>query len=290
MRKQTLIVFGNCQAQGIASVLTKHPAIRELFDVKYLRSFEHPVEGIAELKEEHVTRCGLVLEQHDQSNVVPFPEGLPRGTPRVTFPSADLNLLWPLWSVNPFNVPEPPRFPHGRFTYGDKVVLTQLEGGATTEEALVYYLECSRRDLPNLDQLLRLERARLMRRDTQCDIKMAPIILERFQHERLFWTMNHPTHALLRVLMNALLAHAANLDPRLAGVVLDEAFFETYFSVEMLGQIAVPIHPGVAEHFALSWYDPYEEWVYYGETRTYESYFREMIEYCAAARQEKQLR
>ncbi len=68
------------------------------------------------------------------------------------------------------------------------------------------------------------------------------------------------------------------------GVSLDDAFFKVYFGSEVLGPIAVPIHPKVAEHFKLSWYDPNESWRYYGQTRTYTEYFREMIEYGIAER------
>ncbi|HVA26690.1 MAG TPA: WcbI family polysaccharide biosynthesis putative acetyltransferase [Candidatus Baltobacteraceae bacterium] len=283
MKTQTLIVYGNCQAEAIAAVLRRHPRITALFEIVYLRSFDHPTEGIAALDDRDAERCAMLFEQYDANAPFPSPEKLPRQAHRVTFPAADLHLLWPLGSVNPANLPEPPRYPHGRFVYGDAAVIRQIQGGATAEEALAYYLERSEQDLPPLDKFLRLEQARLAQRDARCDVKVSPLIFDRFQSERLFWTINHPTHALLRELINAILAKAASLEPRLARVRLDNEYFKKHFASEVLGAIAVPIHPKVAEYFVLSWYDPNERWTYYGDTRTYEAYFREMIEYGVAA-------
>ncbi|HTU68856.1 MAG TPA: WcbI family polysaccharide biosynthesis putative acetyltransferase [Candidatus Baltobacteraceae bacterium] len=281
---ETLIVYGNCQAEAVATVLRKHPRVQAAYDVVYFRSFEHPTEGTGILNEADAARCRLLFEQYDAKAPFPSAEKLPEGAKRVRFPAADLHLLWPLGSVNPANVPEPPRFPHGRFSYGDAAIIRRIQSGATAAEVLEYYLERSDQELPDLEKFLRLERARLEQRDAKCDVKIAAYILEHFARERLFWTVNHPTHDLLRVLINALLSHGASSEPRLAGMTLDASFFAECFPSEVLGPIAVPIHPKVADHFGLAWYDRNEQWQYYGETRTYESYFREMIEHGVAAR------
>lgn len=284
----TLIVYGNCQAQGIVAALNRHPAVTKRFEVAYQKNFGDPNDPSGSLTPDQAQRSAIVLEQYAHDASVPLPE-IPKGTPRVTFPSADLNVLWPLWSVNPFNGPEPPRFPHGRFPYGDAVILRLVREGHDAEAALAYYLNNSGNDLPDLDRFLRLEQARLTHRDTQCDVKLGSIVLAQFREERLFWTINHPAHALIRVVVNAVFERAEALEPRLAGIRLDKAYFDAHFGAEMLGQIAVPVHPDIAERFALKWYDRNEQFAYYGETRTYEEYFRSLIEFCIAGQRASEI-
>ncbi len=229
MSRASIIVYGNCQAEAIAAVLGKHGPVTEQFDIVYLRSFEHPVDGWGSLVDSDASRCALLLEQYDARAPFPSPEKIAADTARVTFPSADLHLLWPLGSVNPANVPEPPAFPHGRFVYGDAAVIRQIEAGIAAQEILAYFLERSHEALPDLDKFLRLESARLAQRDSKCDVHIAQEILDCFASDRLFWTINHPTNTMLRILINKILARAGLHDRRLARRFARRRFLQSLF-------------------------------------------------------------
>ena len=281
--KPTLIVYGNCQAEAVHAILHRHPRIRDHFRPIYLRSFDHPVDGWQQLPAADVAACAVLFEQHDRREF-PHRELLPEDCRTVKFPAMDLNVLWPFNRVNPYNRPEPPDFPFGRFAYGDSVIVDCIERGMRAREILEYYLERWDEYAPNLDRLLSLERARLAHRDAQCDIKMGHYVIEHFSQQRLFWTVNHPTNALVCQLIVDLMNTAFADEPPVTRDEID-ATRNQYFEADPLGAISVPVHPKVAEHFHLEWYDPKERYVSFGGKRyTYVSYFETMIKTSLAFR------
>lgn len=277
MPKPSLIVYGNCQAEAVHLYLTKYPPVRDRFDVLYLRSFEHPSEGWQELDARETRRCAVLLEQHDRRDF-PDREHLPDAAVTVRFPSMDFNALWPFNRANPYNVPEPPDFPFGRFPYGDHVIVGLIDKGLSAAEVLDAYINHWHDYAPDLDRLYKLEAGRLAARDAHCDIKMGRYITENFRRRRLFWTVNHPTSALMGELI-VQLANAALADSQVVTPSDIEAVRGVHFPSDPLGAINVPIHPRVAQHFGLRWYDPGERYPSHGgQSYSYRSYFQTMIE------------
>lgn len=275
--RQSLILYGNCQADAMTSTLAVDPIVSGFYQVAYLRSFEHPVEGRASLDERLARRCVLLWEQHDRQT---FPQRdlLPKGCLTIRFPAVDLNLLWPFNCVNPHNAPEPPVFPYGRYAYGDRVIANSVDRGMNADDILEYYLNGWEDYKIDLNRLLQLEEARIRARDARCDVKIGEFVLNRFRKERLFWTVNHPTPPLLNALAERLLQASDPVQPALQDADV-AATLSSHFRPEgPLGVVSVPIHPKVAEHLELEWYDPNERhrsWD--GKTYTYAEYFEGMI-------------
>lgn len=251
---KSLIVYGNCQAEAVASILRTDPATAERFRVVYLRSFDHPSDGRDELRAEDAGDCAVLWEQHDPI-AFPYRDGLPADCTTVRFPAIDFNLLWPFNCPNPYDDPEPPIFPFGRFPYGDRIIIDAIDKAMPPEEIVPYYLSGWSRYGMDLDRLFQIESARLVARDTHCDIKMSDFILGRFRRERLFWTPNHPTSALLRELIHRLLDVSAPREPLLETLDLDATIAWRFIPEGPLGVVSVPVHPKVAAHFGLDWYD-----------------------------------
>lgn len=283
-KQRTLIVYGNCQAQAVTAVLEKDPIAASLFRVVYVQSFDHPVDSTPDITAEELRSCALLLEQHDR-RAFPYRDGLPQDATIIKFPSVDLNVLWPFNSVNPYSVSEPPVFPFGRFPYGDRVVLNCLDGGMSKEAALDYYLTAWDQYKPDLRRLTELEVARIKARDARCDVKMGEFVLQTYKTQRPFWTVNHPTSALLSELIERIVQAAGALDPVLSDIDVERTM-ETYFPLRgPLGIVNVPIHPKVAEFLELSWYDYNEPIQNFDLTRySYEEYFRAFIAYVAEKR------
>lgn len=278
-RRRGLIVYGNCQADAIALALGRDPVVTSIFDVRYCRSFNHPTEGMMTFPEDVVRRCAILCEQHDRETF-PKRDLLPDDCVTVKFPSVDCNALWPFNCVNPYNAPELPVFPYGRFAYGDRVIVAAVDRGMTGSEALEYYLEGWETYKIDLDRLLKLEAARLAARDSHCDVKMADAIVERFRKERLFWTVNHPTTVLLRELIEKLLSCCGVAYPVIEDADMDATLQMHFPPAGPLGIIGVPIHPKVAEHFQLEWYDPGERYCLWdGSAYSYREYFKAMIDH-----------
>ena len=286
--RRTAIVHGNCQAEAIAAVLSQAPTVSASFHIVYSRSYVHPVEGKWKQRDRDVENCALLFEQHDPQG---FPKRglLPEHCTTITFPSLDLNVLWPFNCANPYNKPEPPKFPFGRFPYGDRIVIGAIDKGASAEEIVKNYRENWNDFKMDLDRLLAIDAARLSARDEHCKVKMAPFVLENFAQRRLFWTVDHPVRSVLEELIERLLNASGRVDPLLADADIG-ATLATHFGPRgPLGHTDVPIHPRVAEHFNIEWYDPNEKvrsWD--GTMYSFDEYFREMIDYAYAFKEERQ--
>jgi hypothetical protein len=274
--REPLIVYGNCQAEAITSTLAVDPLVSSLYDVAYYRSFEHPVDPhlFAYDRDE---KCRLLWEQHDPKHF-PKPDLLAPSCLTVRFPSVDLNLLWPFNCVNPYNAPEPPLFPFGRYPYGDRIVVNAINRGMPEAEILDYYLTGWDEYKIDLDRLLQLEAARMQARETHCDVGISDFVFANFHERRLFWTVNHPTSEMLAELMDRLLRASDLAQPALQDADVARTLASHFGTAGPLGVVSVPVHPKIAEHFNLQWYDPdgrYSSWD--GGTSSYVEYFKGMI-------------
>lgn len=271
-----LIVYGNCQAEAITSTLGVDPVVSTLYRVAYYRSFEHPTEP-HKFNYRATARCNLLWEQHDPK-AFPQRDLLDEGCLVVRFPSVDLNLLWPFNMVNPYNAPEPPTFPFGRYAYGDRVIVNAINRGMSEDDILDYYLNRWDDYKIDLDRLLQLETARVQSRDAHCDVRIGEFVLHNFRKQRLFWTVNHPTSAMLAELIERLLTASDAAHPALQDADIATTLSRYFGAAGPLGVVGVPVHPKVAEHFKLEWYDSnerYRNWD--GETYSYVEYLQGLI-------------
>jgi hypothetical protein len=241
--RKPLRVVGGTQAEAVAHVIARIPAVADHYDIKHDR-----VEG-------------------GETNA------LVAGGKTVTFPALRLELLWPMTCTNANNRPEP-GFPHGRFPYGDKFVSACLARGVPPRQIVELATSGTwGTNWPNLDEVFREESRRLTTGDATCDVKIGAHVLKRFRSQRLFWTVDHPTDALLAEVTKRLLAAAGLVtDPQ----VVDQAFTPSDTD-GVLGIYAVPIHPHVASHFALAWYRPDQTYQAYDRSYTYAEYFEDLI-------------
>lgn len=272
-----MIVYGDCQAEAVAAVLGKDPSISNRLRVVYSRSYDHPVEGRSRLPDKVVADCAVLCEQHDPQGFRQR-ENLPEDCFTVKFPALDLNVLWPFNCPNPFNAPEPPVFPFGRFPYGDRVIVAAIDKGLPPGEILDCYLNRWNDYKPDLERLLLLERARVSARDTHCDVKMAERVLGQFEKRRLFWAINHPTNVLLEELIEGILGACGRINPLFVDADIASTLTNHFGPTGPLGAVNIPVHPRVAEHLRLEWYAPNETFRTWDGTRySYEGYLEAMI-------------
>lgn len=274
---RTLILYGNCQADAITSTVRADPIVSGFYEVAYCRSFDHPTEGRPAFEERLTRQCAILWEQHDPQ---PYPQNnvLSKDCLVVKFAAADLNLLWPFNCVNPYDAPEPPVFPFGRYAYGDRIVANAIDRGMNADDILDYYLNGWDDYKIDIGRLLQLETARIRARDARCDVGIGDFVLSRFRKDRLFWTVNHPTPVLLHELIERLLHASDSVQPVLLDADIEHTLRNNFAPEGPLGVVGVPIHPKVAEILELEWYDPnerYRSWD--GKTYSYVEYFEGMI-------------
>jgi hypothetical protein len=271
---RTIVVYGNCQAEVMFWLLKAIPGLQSV-PVAYYSSFEGT--GDAEMREAEATiaACSLLL-RHPDDPKRPFPRHLlPPDCRQLTFAPLDFNIFWPWAAANPYDLRDTRR-PWGYFPYGDRVIIECIERGMAPNDILAYYVNDAWNDhAPKLDRLFEIERHRLAARDAVCDVKIGELILTTFADHRLFWTRNHPSTRILSELFGRLLTLAARDFPALAA--LDVAEVMAAKLTEQFEAMEVPIHPKVAEHFGLRWYDPGDGFAWAGRRFTYDEYFSEMI-------------
>ncbi len=274
--RQTVILYGNCQAEAITAVLLANQAVSGRFRPVYLRSFAVPGQGIAQLEAADLATCAMVLEQHDPRRF-PYRDRLPAACATITYPALDFNLPWPFGAVNPFDAPNLPDYPFGRFPYGDRIIIDCLRRGLSADETLDYYFNRWDDYAPDVERLQQLERARSALRDEKCDVTMSDYTLEHFRKRQLYWTSNHLTPELLLELTTRLVDRW--LSPSFVReAALGDSFAATFGARGPLGIVDVPIHPRVAAHLGLEWYDANAPLAYYaGRMLTYRTYFEEMV-------------
>jgi hypothetical protein len=278
-----LIVYGNCQTEALQAIFRTLPLLTESFEIRHASSFNPELPG--QPTAEEAARCTLLFEQHERGSAYPLREALPSTCEIVTFPSIDCNLLWPWNAINPLSTPEPPRFPHGRFPYGDAIAQRRMDEGMEADAILEYYFTRAWEEQPApMERLLALEHARMEAREKQCDVRMGAYIFDRFRDTRLHWTSNHPsTIALCELTLRLLRA----VLPEAEDIERSELVYRVRLLLgEPLGQIGVPIHPEVAKALSLRWYREDMTYPYYGGEFTREEYLQAFIEHAVSQRRE----
>ncbi|HUZ50380.1 MAG TPA: WcbI family polysaccharide biosynthesis putative acetyltransferase [Candidatus Dormibacteraeota bacterium] len=273
---RSIVVFGDALAGAIAIVLDRIAGISGKYGVVHLGA-----ENVA-ASTRALAECALFLHQE------PYEAGqlltaIPAGCERIAFPSLELRYLWPFTCVNPFNRPEPPRYPNGRFPYGDSFIISCLQQHVNPDKIVEYYLSVEWDvSWPDLQSLHQTELERLDWLEARTDVKMVPYIQEYASQRRLFWGAAGPTNALLCELIIRLLDRMFASKVLITRRVLTELLY-SFGDRDLFGQIAVPIHPRVAEYFSLQWYNPTAGHQHFDEILGYREYFERMIEASLAA-------
>lgn len=283
MPLRTILVYGNGQAEAVAAVLGRTPHVSELARIEYLSSSDY--FGACE-RLSNGLNCAVFCEQY-YPQAFPCRERLAKTCFKLKFPAVDLNLLWPFYCVNPHDAAEP-GLPHGRFPYGDRIIVDAVDKGLAPDDILDYYIGGWSDYQIDLDQFRLLETNRMAERESQCDIKMSAYLLQHLATRRFFWTVDHPTAALLEELIERIMIACGRIEPTLLDADFSRTVEAHIRSQGDVGQMRIPIHPKVAEHFELEWYDPNEK--FHGPDGTmysYSEYFSAMIRHSYAVKEQR---
>jgi hypothetical protein len=280
-RRRQILVYGNCQAEAMAMAMQAEPPLSSSFTISYLRN-DPPSEEEAKKLAPLLSKCCLLFEQRDPVEFS-YRDLLPPECATVTFAPLEFGLLWPFNRPNPYDrIEAGEQFP--RFPYGDRVIVDLLDRGLAPDDILRHYLDSWDAYGPPLEILYDYENHRLKKVEADCDVKMADDIAARFRDEQLFWTFSHPSGTLLRELYRRLIEGANAASPAFAKAMSEATtVFQNGRFPEVLEPFEVPVHPAIAEHFKLRWYDSRKSYKANEVVHpSYEDYFRSMIEHSVA--------
>jgi hypothetical protein len=244
--KRSLVVAGNCQASFLYRALIESPELNERYYILYFRNFRKGDQG--ELPREHMENCAVLLEQiAHKGGSIPHRDALPADCRIITFPILWMNSLWPTGVKDPRNVPST-EHPAGPYPYGDRLILKLLDEGLTPEQASARFLQtnvAAEYDLARFHEINE-QKARIL--DERAELKLGAHVLENFRKTKLFHTDNHPTMPMRRHIADVVF-DALGVEPPQSDLVSASGGMDLIHS---------PVHPSVAEHFGLEWYDPAE--------------------------------
>jgi hypothetical protein len=263
LKKPTIVVVGNCQARNLHRCLEESPELTERYRLVYVRNFRKGDQGV--VREKDMARCAVLLEQvAHKAPELPIKENLPAGCQVIRFPILWLGSLWPMATADPRNRPTE-RHPTGPFPYGDKMVLRLVEQGMGPDEVAERYLAMDPRDEMDLDRYHEIVVAKLVDLDRRSEVKGGAFVLENFRAAQLLVTPNHPAEPLTRFMRDEVFARL--------GVAPPES--DLMDAMASLDDFHLPIHPAVAEHFGLQWYDEALQFRYFDERFGVKDFIRE---------------
>lgn len=261
--KPTIVVYGNCQAAVLASCFPFMGDLASEYEVFYYRSFIHPTEGADVVDPEAVSRCKIFWNQIDEG--APFPQlgSLPEDCRTVSFPPVDIGLLWPFQTHDPIFGPEPD-YEYGMFPYGDRVLMEASDAGLFGSDGLQHAAALEDKKTRDIERHVDIEFSRLMRREQDATVRIAPFVLSNFKVKRLFWTYNHPTSALLAEILNRLIV-ATWPDARKPEHSLHNAGSRIFAEWDPLSELQIPVGKTIAQRLDLTWWDEAQKYKFHSD-------------------------
>ncbi len=225
--------------------------------------------------DEELAACAFLFEQRTPH--VRFPEAAKVYNAKVvTFPSLDLNVLWPLHAQEPRNAPRP-GLPHGSTPYGDRITTKIAKEGLSGESAWQAYLEQSEASLSHLPRLLEIERQRWDLMERELSVTMSDVVFGAFAERRVYSTYNHPHISIIAELASRLLIKAGLDD----GASEDEVHrrMKGVFVAPFGEDLQMPVHPKVARELGLKWWTPDLLYAWRDKRLTFEQFVRRQIDW-----------
>lgn len=252
--RPTLVVYGNCQAEVLASCFKFIPELASEYDVIYFRSFVHPTEGAAVIDPEVMSRCRIFWKQVDEHAPFSYTDPLPADCRVIGFPPVDIGLLWPFQAHDPVFAPEP-AYEYGMFPYGDRVLMEIAGRGLSGQEGLSHAVALEEERTRDIERHVDIEFSRLMRREQGLTVRLAPFVLSNFKVMRLFWSYNHPTRRLMAEILNRLVV-ATWPESRRPEHFLHQAGSKIFADWDPLSELQIPVGETVARRLGLMWWAP----------------------------------
>lgn len=259
--KKKICVSGNCVTEIIPHFLRTNMKFNQNYEVKPLKPvFMLTEEDLADFKKD-VAECDIFLTQ-------------PIGGQKYVDMGIDTKTLKETMKSNAKLIQMPVPYFIGYFPeqfylhdengnlvgthdglpspYHNKIIFWGYINGKSAQEILeLLYASCN---MKNIKKLVADSFAELRRREETIDFKISDYIKNNYTKERLFWTINHPTNALIQELSRRVLLllgikrHFWNIKPVISEI-----------KQEYLNGYVTPILPSVASELGFSFQNTREE-------------------------------
>lgn len=258
MSKELCVIHANCQADPVMQLLAIHPEFSRRFR---LQKFTNYLQE--KIPPEALKTCTLFIYQHlgskwgDTSSDTLLSQIAPAAE-RLAIPNMLFKGYWPFWKSG------------GLVDFCDAYLETLLGMKLAKKEILYMYLTANLSTKYDLQAMFDESIAHERNKEEGCIVHSVDLVLEWFQQEKIFSTINHPAKRLILHVTNAIL-RALGMRPLSA---TETALLEN----DPYPDFHLPIHPQVANFHGLSFANEKTLYSVYGKQKTFEEYIHNYVD------------
>lgn len=243
-----LILHANCQGEMLQIILGRHPGFSRHFDCRlYTNYIREPIP------DEALAGCSAFIYQYLGTDWGELASAkllakLSSNCLTLCIPSYFLRTFWPL------------QYNAGEHALRDRLLEDLWQRGLARNEYMYMSTRPSLLDGYDVRTIVENSLAHERIKATHTPIAYMPRLLEDCMRKMAFYTPNHPGEELLLLVANEILARL-DLPPMTRAAMPS---LEPYYTA-----LQLPVHPGLADLFSLSWLRPDTTFALYGHQVAY---------------------
>jgi tetratricopeptide (TPR) repeat protein len=259
-----ILFYGTCQMQVLAQAY-------EIFAVPHtgdIVTYAGPGRAPTPAQRAAMAQADIHIDQITPMGQ-PKPDGIGAGARVLRVPLVDGSFLWPFSGArHPDSMRRYGAYHPFMAEFGDSWLLKAMAKGASPDDAVAAYMKADVAKAGHADRRREMALDLQTARETGTPYRFAPLIDQHFRTERLFRTPYHLEARLQRHMLLTLLDDIGV--PDAARHAADRfATRSLYLGSHM------PVHPGIAAHFGLTWTDATTRTCFWREDMlTFEDYAR----------------
>ena len=256
MNKELCVIQANCQVDGLVKLLCQNKAFGEHFTLRKYTNFMNEAVPYGELAE-----CSVFIYQHlgskwnEQSSDSLLNQINPKALV-LKIPNLMFKGYWPFWTNQ------------GPSDFGDSFLDKLIAMGLKKAEIMHIYLKgnLSRKyDLLGMfAESIAIEREK----EVGCLIQTVDLVLERFQREQVFFTINHPGMQLLAQVGAAVFKQLE--------LPLPDDFYQNF--PNLYPELEIPVHPQLGKIHGIKFANEQARYNVFGKMKTFEQYTSNYID------------
>ncbi len=239
-----ILIYANCQGLVVAKAVRAHPDLATT-DIRIVENYKDDpaVQEVA-------ASCDLVLAQmvHGEKfrrRFAAIVSALPPDARTVRFPAMHASHLWPQFFQD-YTVKPEPGYKHGRFPWGDKLLINLVRQGGSKAAILEQYLTANLAEKFDLRGLYRLALGGMQQLETECDVAISDIYAQNIFERQTFFSPYHAANYIVNAISNRMFA-------ALGLRTLQE---DELPQGNLLRDAELPIHRSVAAFFGVKFIHP----------------------------------
>lgn len=238
-----ILIYANCQGLVMARALRRHPEFAE-GEIRTCENYKDDPVALEAAAASDLVLAQMVNGEKFRSRFSAILAALPSTAKVVRFPAMHATHLWPQFFQDISVKPEP-GFKHGRFPWGDRLVLNLVKQGVPKGEIIDTYLATDLSQKFDLKGLYRVALGSMKQLEGDCDVPVSDVYEQNIFERQTFFSPYHAADFIVNSIANRVF-EALGLRP------LQE---EEIPRGDLLRDAELPVHRSVARFFDVTYID-----------------------------------